>query len=131
MLDGTYHSAVNHFKNSAFRQRLRNSLTGIAHALSSERSLKFQVFAFGIALAALFFMRPHPIWWALVFESAGAVFASELLNTALEHLADHLHPAEHEQIRLVKDCAAGAVLLASIASVGVAAALLFSLYRGG
>ena len=39
------------------------------------------------------------------------VLAAELVNTAIEHLADHLHPELHPKIKLVKDCAAAAVLV--------------------
>ena len=43
--------------------------------------------------------------------------AAELLNTALEHLADRLHPEQHPTIQAAKDCAAAAVLVASLAAV--------------
>ncbi len=49
--------------------------------------------------------------------AAAAVLALELVNTALEHLADHLHPDDHPAIRMAKDCAAGAVLIAAAAAV--------------
>ena len=54
---------------------------------------------------------------ALCIVSGGAVLAAELLNTALEHLADRLHPEQHPVIRTAKDCAAAAVLLASISAL--------------
>jgi diacylglycerol kinase len=44
-----------------------------------------------------------------------------MVNTALEKLADHLHPGRHEQVRIVKDVAAGAVLWAAAISVVVGA----------
>jgi len=47
-----------------------------------------------------------------------------------EHLADHLHPELHSSIRIVKDCAAGAVLLTSAGAVGVAIALAIHLIHG-
>jgi diacylglycerol kinase (ATP) len=53
------------------------------------------------------------------------VISAELFNTALEHLADHLHPEIHPQIRIVKDCAAAAVLMASCAAIAVGIALIF------
>ena len=53
------------------------------------------------------------------------VLAAEIVNTALEGLADHLHPEQHPAIKAVKDCAAGAVLVASVAALGVAAAFVY------
>jgi undecaprenol kinase len=55
------------------------------------------------------------------------VLGAELFNTAIEHLADHLHPDLHPEIRIVKDCAAAAVLCAALGAVGVAVALVVEL----
>jgi diacylglycerol kinase len=51
------------------------------------------------------------------------------MNTALEELADHLNPEEHPRIRRVKDCAAGAVLVAVLGALGVALAFVVQLLR--
>lgn len=48
--------------------------------------------------------------------SAGAVLSFELVNTAMEHMLDLLHPQKHESARIAKDCAAGAVLLMALIS---------------
>ncbi len=116
-------------KNQGFPIRLRHALAGLADALRGEQSLRTQAAAAGLALLALLVLRPAPVWWALVILACGAVLAAELFNTAVEALADRLHPDEHPQIRLVKDCAAAAVLLAACAAVGVAAALAVELVR--
>ena len=68
-------------------------------------------------------LRPAPLWWALVLLSSASVLACELLNTAIEQLADALHPSDSEAIGTVKDCAAAAVLIACLGALGVAAAL--------
>jgi diacylglycerol kinase (ATP) len=59
----------------------------------------------------------------MVLLASSGVVAAELANTAVEHLADHLHPEIHPSIRIVKDCAAGAVLIAVAGAIGVAVAL--------
>jgi len=65
-----------------------------------------------------------PLWWAMIVVTLMVVLAAELINTAVEHLADHLHPDQHPRIKIVKDCAAAAVLIASIGAIGVAAAFV-------
>jgi len=80
-------------------------------------------------LAVLLIFRPEPLWWAMVAVASAAVISAELFNTALEHLADHLHPQIHPSIRIVKDCAAGAVLVASLGAIAVAVALAIHLFR--
>lgn len=77
------------------------------------------------ALILLFTLRPPAIWWALVLVVIAFVLAAELFNTALEHLADHLHPEQHPKIRVAKDCAAAAVLVLSMAALGLSALILW------
>src|SRR5262245_66659038 len=116
-------------KNLAFARRLRFALAGLGHALSSERSIKTQAVVFVLVVAALLVVRPAPVWWALVILASCAVLAAELFNTAIENLADHLHPELHPAIRIVKDCAAAAVLLTVAGAIGVAIALAMELLR--
>ena len=79
--------------------------------------------------AALLKLRPSWGWWALCGLASAGVIAAELLNTAIEQLADHLHPELHPSIRLVKDCAAAAVLVAVLGALGVAFALAVETLR--
>jgi len=110
-------------KNLSFYQRLRFAVTGIAYALHAERSFRTQTVAAVGAVVALVWLRPAPVWWALVLLTNALVLAAELFNTAVEVLADHLHPEQHPRIKLMKDCAAGAVLTASVGALCVAGAL--------
>jgi undecaprenol kinase len=118
---------VNGHKNRSFPQRLRWALAGLTHAVKSEHSLKLQLVIFLATMLTLLLLRPGPAWWALVLLASAVVIAAELFNTAIEHLADHLHPALHPQIRIVKDCAAAAVLVAALGALAVATALLMHL----
>jgi undecaprenol kinase len=93
----------------------------------SEQSARIQVGVFAVVVVALLVMQPGPFWWALVMLASANVLAAEMFNTAIEHLADHLHPEIHPHIRAVKDCAAAGVLLASLGAVAVAVALVIHL----
>jgi len=106
---------------------MRFAFAGVAHGLRGERSLRTQVAMLLAVLVALLILRPAPVWWALVALASSTVLAAELFNTAIEHLSDHLHPDVHPQIRIVKDCAAAAVLISSAGAVGVAIALVVEL----
>jgi len=118
-------------KNRSLAMRLGFAWAGLRLAMRSERSLRTQLLVLAGVLAGLCFLRPAPVWWALVVLVSSAVIAAELFNTALERLADHLHPEQHAQIRAVKDCAAAAVLVLAIGALLVAAALALSLWRSG
>lgn len=113
-------------KNRAFRQRLSCAWSGLRSAWHSEASLRTHIMMSLVLLAALLILRPALLWWALCGVMVALVIAAELINTAMENLADHLHPEQHPRIKIVKDCAAAAVLILSIGALWVAVMMLFS-----
>ena len=118
-------------KNQPFWNRLGFAVGGIVSTLRSERSFRVHAVAVVNVTGVLIWLRPAPLWWAVVGLTSALVLAAELVNTAVERLADHLHPELHPGIRAVKDCAAGAVLIASLGALAVAGALAFdTLVRG-
>jgi undecaprenol kinase len=116
-------------KNRPFHERLGFAIAGIVTTLRKERSFRLQILAAIAVVIVLVWLRPAPLWWALIALSIAAVLAAELLNTAVEHLADHLHPDRHPRIKDLKDCAAAAVLIASVGALCVAGAFLIDLLR--
>ncbi len=108
-------------KNQSFVRRFEFAWTGIVGTVRGEASFRTQLFLGLLAIVTLCFIRPPLVWLALCALAAGLVLALELLNTALEHLADRLHPERHEAIQRAKDCAAAAVLLASLTAVVIGA----------
>jgi undecaprenol kinase len=116
-------------KNLPFYRRLGFAATGLRTALQSENSFRVHVLAAVAVLAILIWRRPAALWWAIIIVTLMVVLAAELINTAVEHLADHLHPDQHPRIKVVKDCAAAAVLVASIGAIGVAVAFVIDQCR--
>jgi len=117
-------------KNQPFARRLSFALAGLRIAWRTESSFKVHAIAAGAVFGVLLWLRPVPLWWALAALTVAFVLAAELVNTAVEGLADRLHPEQHPAIKIVKDCAAAAVLVAGIAALGVAAAFLYDLAAG-
>lgn len=113
-------------KNGGIRVRLGFALDGWRAAYAQERSLRTHVLFSLAAGAVLVVLRPAPVWWAIVVAISVVVMAAELFNSALERLADHLHPDVHPAIKAVKDMAAAAVLVASVGALIVAGLLVLS-----
>lgn len=111
-------------KGQSFVRRLAFALHGLRQALRRERSLRSHLLSCTALLGVLLLTRPAPLWWALLALAAGLVLVAELFNSALETLADHLHPGQHAQIGVAKDIAAGAVLVASAIAVLVGLAFV-------
>ena len=55
--------------------------------------------------------------WILQILAFGLVLSIEGLNTAVEKIADFIHPEFHDRIGFIKDIAAGAVFFAAIAAI--------------
>ena len=113
-------------KNRAFQDRLRFAWSGIRSAWRSETSLRTQVWMTLPLLVVLIILRPALVWWGLCGVMVSLVIAAELINTALEHLTDHLHPEQHPRIKIVKDCASAAVLILSVGALWVALMMLLA-----
>lgn len=118
-------------KNRPFPHRVRFALAGIYMAWKSEASFRIQTIAALAVIALLAWLQPRPVWWALLLIATGLVLALELLNTALEHVIDRLHPEHHPMMKVAKDCAAGAVLVAALTALAVFAAFLAEAWHGG
>lgn len=112
-------------KNKPFHKRLGFAITGIAEGWRLEKSFRTHVTFATLAVVALGVLRPAPIWWAVVILTAGLVLAVELINGALEALIDHLHPELHPRIRVVKDMAAGGVLIVAVCALVVAVLMVW------
>lgn len=95
-----------------------------------ERNFRFHLCAAGfVSWFAARFYELTRAEWAILLLTFGAVMGMEVVNTALENLADRVTRERDEHIRRCKDCAAGAVLVAAIFAVGVGAALFWDLER--
>lgn len=83
-----------------------------------QRNFRFHlcVTAFVIFFAARFYSFSAERWGILLL-TCGAVLTLEAVNTAIEKLADKVSSAKDPLIRAAKDCAAGAVLIASVIAV--------------
>ncbi len=112
-------------KNRPFQQRLGFALDGISEAWKLERSLRTQSVMGGLAILVTIVLRPGLFWTALIALSISLVLALELINASIEAMIDHLHPDIAPQIKLAKDVAAGAVLIASLGSLAIGALMIW------
>ncbi len=91
---------------------------GIKSLFRQEPNAKFHLGASIVVIAAAFILSLSIIEWCIVIGCIVAMFAAEAFNTAIEQLANHVCSERHPRIGLIKDLAAGAVLMTAL---GVAA----------
>ena len=107
-------------KDSFIRGRLRSlkfAFKGAWLLLTTEDSIKAQVFMAVIVTVMGFCFDISNIEWMLQFLAIGMVLVAEALNTAIEKIADFVHPDFHAKIGFIKDIAAGAPTFAGIISL--------------
>ncbi len=95
------------------------ALAGLAWALKTQRNLQAHAIATVLVGVLGLWLRLEEWEWCVVLLAVGLVWGAELLNTALEVLADRVSKEWEEPIRRVKDTAAAAVLMAALAALGV------------
>jgi len=101
------------FGVAARARSFRYALRGLALLAREQPNAWIHLAAAGAACAlGLFLDLPRAGWLWIVAAIAG-VLVAETLNSALEALADAVHPAPHPLVGQAKDLAAAAVLLAA------------------
>jgi len=101
------------------RDSFSYAFTGITEMWKRERNLRVQVFILAGSVAAGFILRISSLEWAAIILCGVMVLSAEMFNTALEALADIVSPEYNEKVRILKDAAAGAVLVLSIGAAAV------------
>lgn len=107
---------------SFFTGRLKSigfALKGALKLATTEHSVMVQL-SIGIlmAVAGFYFDITREEWMFQIF-AIGLVLAIEGLNTAVEKVADFVHPEFHAKIGFIKDIAAGAVFFAAVTAIAI------------
>ncbi|WP_016988488.1 diacylglycerol kinase family protein [Flavobacterium sp. ACAM 123] len=106
--------------NSFITGRLKSvnyAVKGALKLLTTEHSIMVQ-FSLGILVTiAGFYFGISTTEWLFQTLAIGFVMSIEGLNTAVEKIADFIHPTYHEKIGFIKDIAAGAVFFAGITAI--------------
>ena len=93
-----------------------NTYDGLIAAWSSEEAFRIEVTLLVLAVPLGWVIAPSFAWYVAMIGSFLAILTVELLNTAVEKLADHLAPAQHPAVGRVKDLGSAAVFCALLLS---------------
>ena len=100
-----YKKLINSFKYA---------IEGIISSFKTERNMKIHVLAMTVVIALGFFFKLDKIEWCFIIIAIASVISVELFNTAIETVVDIVSPERNPKAKLVKDIAAGAVLVVAI-----------------
>lgn len=114
-------------KESFLINRLRSikyAYKGAIHLIKTESSIKIQVFCAIAVIIAGFYFEISQTEWLIQIVLIGLVLSLEGINTAIENIADFIHPERHDSIGRIKDIAAGSVFIAALAAA-IAALVIY------
>ena len=110
-------------KDGFLRGRIRSlkfAFKGLWILVTTEDSIKAQLFFALIATILGFYFDIASMEWAVQSLAIGLVLVAEGANSAIEEVADFIHPEFHEKIGLIKDIAAGVPTFAALISLVIA-----------
>ena len=108
--------------NSFFTGRLKSigfAFKGAFKLITTEHSVMVQSTIAVLLIIAGFVFEISRVEWMMQLLAFGLVLGIESLNTAVEKLADFIHPEFHNKIGFIKDIAAGAVLFSAMAAIAI------------
>ncbi|HEY8916226.1 MAG TPA: diacylglycerol kinase family protein [Chitinophaga sp.] len=95
----------------------RYAFSGIAAFIISEPHARIHAVATVLVIALGAWCHITAVQWIAISVVTGMVWITEMLNTVIEKMMDHLSPDYHPRVKWIKDVAAGAVLIAAIVAV--------------
>ena len=102
----------------------RYAFSGIAAFILSEPHARIHAVATVLVTALGFYCGLSGNQWIAISIVTGMVWITEMLNTVIEKMMDHLSPDYHPRVKFIKDVAAGAVLVAAIVAL-ITGAVIF------
>ncbi|MEJ2113872.1 MAG: diacylglycerol kinase family protein [Flavobacteriaceae bacterium] len=102
---------VNRIKsiNYAFR--------GAILLIKTEASIQIQFVIAILVTIAGFYFNLNTTEWIVQILAICIIMSVEGLNTAIEKIADFIHPEHHSKIGFIKDISAGAVFISAISGI--------------
>lgn len=102
---------------STFLKGFVYARNGIIFLVKSERNFRVHLAVLILVIALGWYFSITRNEWLVITLTASVVLALEGVNTSIERLSDLYSTDQNEQIRVIKDVAAGAVLIAAIGAV--------------
>ena len=100
-----------------YKDSVIHAAEGILSVAKGERNFKIQLTIGSLVVLMGIAVKLSRDEWLIIIMIIALVLILELINSALERLLDIIRPRLHQQVKIVKDILAAAVLLASLLAV--------------
>jgi len=111
-----------HREPFSIRKRLLSfkfAFHGLKILLIEEHNSRIHLFAAILVVILGIFLKISALEWIAICFAIGLVFSLEIVNSAIENLADFVSPGKNDLIKKAKDLAAAAVLFSAFTAIAV------------
>jgi diacylglycerol kinase (ATP) len=113
------------FSIQARRNSFVYAFNGLKTFIHTEPQAIIHLLAIVVVTFVGYFFKISQTEWFVIVLSIGLVLVAEIVNTAIEKLTDMVSPEINPKAKVVKDLAAGAVLMASITALVIGLLVFF------
>jgi diacylglycerol kinase (ATP) len=104
-------------QNFSVKNRIRSlkyAFNGLSILIKEEHNARIHLVVTICVLIAGFVLKISVNEWIAIIFAIGFVFALEIINSALENIADFVSPGKNERIKKIKDLSAAGVLVSAL-----------------
>jgi diacylglycerol kinase len=112
---------------NTFLRSLKYAIAGITQLLKTEQNFKLLILIEVFVVFIGFVLGITETEWLIILTLSALVISLEAMNSALEKLCDLYSKEENSQIKVIKDIAAGAVLISAIFAL-IIGVIIFTKY---
>jgi diacylglycerol kinase len=105
------------FSAKARLKSFKYAFNGFRHLILNEHNARIHLLATVIVMAAIFLFHLTKMEATAVIIVVGMVWMAELFNSSIEKSMDFISSDHHPRIKIIKDLAAAAVLVAAITAL--------------
>jgi len=87
---------------------------GIVFLLKSQQNARIHLISAIAVVAMGWWLKADQYEWCLLIIAIGIVLIAEIFNTAIEYIMDCISPDYNAKVKVIKDLAAGGVLISRI-----------------
>ena len=108
-----------------FFKSFKYAFRGIVYCINNERNMRIHTVAALYVFVFSFFFKMSRTSYAILFLTVASVMMAELFNTVSEELSDMAAASFNPVVRIIKDMAAGGVLICAFFAVAVGICLFW------
>lgn len=96
------------------------AVSGLKYFVKNDHNGRIHLFAALLAIALSIYFNISKLEWIAILGVITLVIITEMINAAIEKLADVVSEEYHPKIKIVKDLVAGAVLICAFLALAIA-----------